>query len=103
MTHKQTPAKHGPAHNLASFTVKVVGECGCAVVSSMALAEEQAACYLESRPAGRVEISYFESCGRCRGAGRVALNRKLLSYKPCPACGGAPDTTPERVIAIRQA
>ena len=84
---------------MPGYTVTVQGEHGCTVTRDLEGANAQAACYLASRPAGVVHITYSEACGHCRGAGRVWKKRKLLSWKPCPVCGGAPETHPEEHIA----
>jgi len=93
--------KFGPACSIASFTVKVRGELGCAVYGTLDGAEVQAACYLESRPDGVVDVFYSEQCGRCRGAGRISKNRRTLAWKPCPHCKGAGETTSDTLLATR--
>jgi len=93
--------KFGPTYSIASFTVKVRGELGYSVMSTLDGAEAQAACYLESRPSGCVEITYSEQCGRCRGAGRVSKNRRKLAWMPCPCCKGAGETTPDTLLSTR--
>jgi DnaJ-class molecular chaperone len=90
--------KAGPAHSIASFTVKVRGEHGCTVCSTADGAAGQAACYLSSRPAGQVDVFYSEQCGRCRGSGRVSKNRRTLAWMPCPVCAGAAETTPDTLL-----
>lgn len=98
MSSKQR--KYGPTFAVPSYVVKVRGECGCSVMSSADGADAQAACYLASRPAGVVDITYSEHCGHCRGAGRVSKNRR---WKSCPACAGAPEITPETHVVTHTA
>lgn len=90
--------KFGPVFAYANYTAKVRGESGCSVISTMALAEEQAACYLASRPAGVVEITYSECCRHCSGSGRVRKGNRLLAWKPCPACNGQPELHADELI-----
>lgn len=90
--------KFGPVFAWGNYTVKVRGESGCSVVSTLAMAEEQAACYLSSRPAGVVDVFYSEQCRCCSGAGRVVKSRKLLAWKPCPACNGAPELYADELV-----
>jgi DnaJ-class molecular chaperone len=90
--------KAGPAHSIASFTVKVRGEIGCTVCSTADGAESQAACYLSTRPLGQVDVFYSEQCARCRGAGRVSKNRRTLAWMTCPVCKGAAETTPDTLL-----
>ncbi len=86
----------GPRFARSSWVAKVRGEHGCSVLSTQALAVEQAACYLESRPAGVVDLEYTESCGCCSGSGRIARGR--MRFRPCKACNGAGElVAPQRV------
>ena len=93
-----TKQKFGPRYVIATYIVRVRGELGCSMVSTPALAAEQADCYLSSRPAGVVDVEYSESCGHCRGSGRVA-GRARMSWKPCPVCAGAPELLPDVRVA----
>ncbi len=90
--------KFGPMFASVSYVVKVRGESGCSIVSSMDLAEDQAACYLSSRPSGVVDVFYSELCRCCAGSGRVRKSRRMLSWRECPACSGKAELFPDTLI-----
>jgi hypothetical protein len=89
----------GPAFSVANYTIKVRGEHGCTVTGTYAVALSQAHCYLDSRPAGTVDILYSEVCGHCRGSGRICKSKRTLTWKPCPVCNGNPETCPDTLLA----
>lgn len=81
----------GPVRKLVSYTCKVRGEHGSASYSDLSLVPEQVRCYLSSRPAGVVDVEYSECCAHCSGSGRVRIPRRIMAWKPCPVCNGAPE------------
>lgn len=89
--------KFGPRFVIPTYTVKVVGEHGCMMTGSPETAANQVACYLESRPAGAVDVFYSEDCGHCRGHGRIAGKRRM-SFTVCKVCKGEPTVLPETRI-----
>jgi hypothetical protein len=82
----QKTETYGPRYASPAWIAEVRGECGCSILSTHALAVEQAKCYLSSRPAGVVDIEYREACGHCRGAGRRSLGR--YRFAACKHCKG---------------
>jgi hypothetical protein len=90
-----------PVQAVTSYTVRVRGETGCAVLSSFDMVQGQAACYLESRPAGIVDVFESAYCKHCQGSGRVP-GKSRMSWKPCPVCGGYHERLPETLIQTIQ-
>ena len=82
--------KFGPQSVVPSYTVKVQGEHGCAVMGREDMVPGQVACYLESRPTGVVDVFYSEHCAVCSGSGRIAGKRRM-SWHQCKVCNGEPD------------
>jgi hypothetical protein len=91
-------SKFGPTYSIATFTARVRGEHGLSCHGTLESAESQADCYLSSRPDGVVDVVYSEQCGRCRGAGRVSKNRRMM---PCPVCKGVSETTTDTLLFTR--
>lgn len=93
---------HGPVHAVPTYTVKVRGEYGCAMLSRADMVPEQVRCYLSSRPNGSVEIWYSEHCGRCGGSGKLRKKRSRVMFatRPCPACGGNPEIYPDTLLDV---
>lgn len=69
-----------------SFLVKVRGEHGCSVMSTLGFAVAQAECYMASTPGRVVDISETRTCGHCHGQ---------RGLKRCPFCK---DVEPEDVL-----
>lgn len=98
MARKIAPS-FGPKHKLISYTCKVRGEYGSASYSDPSFVLEQVRCYLSSRPAGVVDVEYSECCAHCSGTGRVRIPRRIMAYRECPVCKGAPELCPPIQVA----
>ena len=90
MSNTKAP-KFGPVHATPAYTITIRGEHGASIYGNPEHVDGQIECYLSSRPAGVVDVTYSEHCAKCSGSGRVRANRRMLSWRPCPACGGSPD------------
>lgn len=88
---------YGPRYVRPNYLTRVRGEHGCACMRDPDMVPGQVACYLESRPAGAVDVYYYEQCAHCGGSGRTCTNRRRMTWKPCKACGGNAET-PETLL-----
>lgn len=66
------------------YVVKVRGEIGSAILSSLALVPSQVDAY-RTTPGRTIDVFSAPYCARCNGAGRVA-GRARMSWKVCPCC-----------------